>query len=53
MKRILESTIPTNLISKIQSDGKLVSFPIQSVSVLFVEIGKFTRWPSTIPPQLL
>lgn len=45
--RLLASILPPNLVVRVQNGDKNISFAVQSVSVIFVDIVKFTPWCSS------
>lgn len=45
--RLLASILPPNLVVRVQNGEKNISFAVQSVSVIFVDIVVFTPWCSS------
>jgi class 3 adenylate cyclase len=46
---LLNSILPPNLIPRVQSGETSISFAVQSVSVLFLDIVEFTPWCGSLP----
>jgi len=47
--RLLESILPSQLVTRVQNGESEISFLIQSASVVFIDIVEFTPWCSSRP----
>ncbi|OHT12112.1 Adenylate and Guanylate cyclase catalytic domain containing protein [Tritrichomonas foetus] len=47
--RLLASILPAKLVSRVQAGEKNISFAVQSVSILFLDIVSFTPWCGSLP----
>jgi transcriptional regulator with PAS, ATPase and Fis domain len=47
--KLLASILPANLLSRVQEGEKNISFSVQNVSVLFLDIVEFTPWCGSLP----
>ena len=47
--RLLSSILPPKLVPRVQNGEKNISFAVQSVSILFMDIVSFTPWCGSLP----
>ncbi|OHT14517.1 guanylate cyclase [Tritrichomonas foetus] len=47
--QLLSSILPPSLVSRVQSGETNISFAVQSVTILFLDIVSFTQWCGNLP----
>jgi len=47
--KLLSSILPASLVKRVQKGESNISFAIQSVSIVFIDIVEFTPWCSSVP----
>jgi len=47
--KLLSSILPPSLVKRVQQGETNISFAIQSVSIVFIDIVEFTPWCSSVP----
>jgi len=50
---LLASILPASMVKRVQSGEKNISFAIQSVSIVFIDIVSFTPWCSSVPASVV
>ena len=51
--RLLSAILPTRLVSRVQNGEKNISFTVQSVSIVFIDIASFSSWGSSLPASTI
>jgi len=50
---LLSSILPPSLVPRVQKGEKNISFAIQSVSIVFIDIVEFTPWCGSLPASMV